>query len=527
MKPVLILALCGLLIYCAALWPGPQARAQTPQDPSGDGPKLFARHCAVCHGNEGGGDGGAAYLMLPRPRDFTRGEFRLITTDNGVPTNEDLFRVITNGMPGSAMPPWDRLPKEQRRLLAAEVKRLWVEAKRKAFEEEGVEADELKEYMKEDTTPGNPISFAGARDASVAEIARGRIIYSRACASCHGPEGRGQTTQVLKDSRGNPAPARDFTKGIFKGGSEGQQIYARLRAGMKGTAMPTFKEGGLGTEDAWAVVNYIRSLFPPGAQLRQKQATQRLVIKKVATLPTKEQEWWRATPSAYVPLMPLWWRDRRIEGVILQAAHDGKTLALRLVWEDATQNDRNLLQRDFHDGAAVQLSWDADPPFFGMGDASAPVTIWSWKASWQADLEGFHDLETYYPNMHLDSYFPVQKNLKAGERPTRGAVSARHHDPLYLSGWGAGNPVSNPERSSAVEVISAKGQGTVTTEKRESQTVRGHGVWDRGVWSLTLKADLPPERCRGLFIGLAVWDGAQGDRNGQKSVSIWHHLDLE
>ena len=126
MKPVLILALCGLLIYCAALWPGPQARAQTPQDPSGDGPKLFARHCAVCHGNEGGGDGGAAYLMLPRPRDFTRGEFRLITTDNGVPTNEDLFRVITNGMPGSAMPPWDRLPEEQRRALAAEVKRLWV-----------------------------------------------------------------------------------------------------------------------------------------------------------------------------------------------------------------------------------------------------------------------------------------------------------------------------------------------------------------------------------------------------------------
>jgi len=30
-----------------------------------------------------------------------------------------------------------------------------------------------------------------------------------------------------------------------------------------------------------------------------------------------------------------------------------------------------------------------------------------------------------------------------------------------------------------------------------------------------------------VSLAVAVWDGAGGDRNGQKSVSIWHQLELE
>jgi hypothetical protein len=30
-----------------------------------------------------------------------------------------------------------------------------------------------------------------------------------------------------------------------------------------------------------------------------------------------------------------------------------------------------------------------------------------------------------------------------------------------------------------------------------------------------------------VHVALAVWDGNVGDRNGQKSVTIWHRLKLE
>ena len=258
-----------------------------------------------------------------------------------------------------------------------------------------------------------------------------------------------------------------------------------------------------------------------------KQNMKHLKVRKVSRIPEKEADWPKATPAAYVALMPLWWRDKRVEGLLFQAVHDGNELVMRLTWEDPTENNGIIRHQDFHDGAAVQLSWDEDPPFFGMGDASSSVLIWSWKASWQVDRKGFRDLESFYPNFHLDTYFPRQKNLKAGERSKRDAVSAPHHDPGFLSGWGAGNAVSNPHRPSAVEVARAKGLGTYTTQEKEAQKVQGSAVWDRGVWTLVIRSDLAAARLSGLFIGFGVWDGAQGDRDGQKSVSIWHRLDME
>ena len=87
--------------------------------------------------------------------------------------------------------------------------------------------------------------------------------------------------------------------------------------------------------------------------------------------------------------------------------------------------------------------------------------------------------------------------------------------------------MSNTTRPSAVEVAGAKGQGSLTTAPLSSQVVRGSGAWDRGIWTLELRAQLPPEQCKGLWIAFAAWDGAKNDRNGQKSVSIWHRLDLE
>ena len=78
------------------------------------GKKTFEKECVACHGAAGNGEGDASYLLYPRPRDFTSGQFRIISTWDGVPTDDDLFRTISRGMPGSAMPSWAHLPEETR-----------------------------------------------------------------------------------------------------------------------------------------------------------------------------------------------------------------------------------------------------------------------------------------------------------------------------------------------------------------------------------------------------------------------------
>lgn len=87
------------------------------------GQDLYQKKCAVCHGTEGKGDGPAAYLLYPKPRDFVSGKFKIRSTPT-LPTDEDLFRTITNGIPGTSMPPWAALSAQDRKALVSYVKRL-------------------------------------------------------------------------------------------------------------------------------------------------------------------------------------------------------------------------------------------------------------------------------------------------------------------------------------------------------------------------------------------------------------------
>jgi len=66
--------------------------------------EIYIRRCSFCHGLLGDGEGPAAPYMDPRPRDFTLGTFKFRTTQSGeLPTNEDLFRTVSRGLPGTAM----------------------------------------------------------------------------------------------------------------------------------------------------------------------------------------------------------------------------------------------------------------------------------------------------------------------------------------------------------------------------------------------------------------------------------------
>ncbi len=61
------------------------------------GKKVFMTNCAMCHGNEGKGDGAAGAALNPKPRDLVEGKWT-----QGAGTIS-LYNVLLNGIKGSSM----------------------------------------------------------------------------------------------------------------------------------------------------------------------------------------------------------------------------------------------------------------------------------------------------------------------------------------------------------------------------------------------------------------------------------------
>ena len=74
------------------------------------GKEVYDVRCVECHGALGKGDGPAAHLMMPRPRDFTLARYKIRSTETGsLSTDDDLQRSVRQGLYGSAMPAWQKI----------------------------------------------------------------------------------------------------------------------------------------------------------------------------------------------------------------------------------------------------------------------------------------------------------------------------------------------------------------------------------------------------------------------------------
>jgi mono/diheme cytochrome c family protein len=222
----------------------PAAAARPAPDPT-RGERLYRRSCATCHGVSGHGDGPTARFLDPAPRDFTRGVYKLRSTPTGeLPTDDDLFRTLTDGVPGTAMMGWGGLPVGDRWQL---VYRLQSMSAR--FGKPRVAA--LK-------VPEPPASFSGD------EAARGAAVYvTLGCGECHGPSGRadGPAARTMVDDRNKPIRAFDFTRSWkLKAGRSPKAMYRVLHTGLDGTPMPSYA-GTLSDRDSWALIAFLRSLF--------------------------------------------------------------------------------------------------------------------------------------------------------------------------------------------------------------------------------------------------------------------------
>lgn len=231
--------------------------AELPAEPSGPEPAvddalrargagLFAQHCATCHGTRGDGTGPTAAQLQHPPANFTIGSYELRTTEHeALPTDVDLFRTITRGVHGTAMPPWFVLPESDRWALAVHLK-------------------SLSRQFSEDEAPP-PVDITHPPAITEARIAHGHQLYDTGgCASCHGATGRGDgpaaTSLVYKS--GAPAYPRDMRVGRFHRGTQLGEIYMTLATGLDGTPMGSFASV-LPADDLWDVAMYVHTLVPP------------------------------------------------------------------------------------------------------------------------------------------------------------------------------------------------------------------------------------------------------------------------
>ena len=209
------------------------------------GQALYKAKCVWCHGYKGQGDGPAALSLgdvgNPRPRDFTLGAYKIRSTPSGqLPTDDDLFMVLTRGMPGTSMLAWRGLTTDKRWQLVYYIKTFDPDFSSGA--------------------PREPIRLPEPQPITTERVARGRQLYiDLDCWLCHGEGGRGNgpSAATLKDHREYPIEPTDLTnENQYKGGNTPWDIYRTLNTGMSGTSMPSY--GDMFPDDMmWDLVNYV------------------------------------------------------------------------------------------------------------------------------------------------------------------------------------------------------------------------------------------------------------------------------
>ena len=358
-----------------------------------DGKAVYNKWCSGCHGDTGAGDGSGAKTMLPHPRDFTKAVYKIRTTASGeIPTDDDLRHIVEVGMPGTGMPEW------KSRLSAGEI---------------GAVVQYIKTF--------SPNSFKGAAAKPIAigkapggdGATEGKAVFQKLeCYKCHGVAGRadGKSAPTLKDDYGNPIRPADLTENWkFRGGNSVTDIYTRLRTGLDGTPMPSFQDAVdnklITDEQLWRVAQYVHSLSP------EKAPEAREVVRAALaqTLPkTPEDGAWGNVERFWIPLVgqiiakPRWFAPT-VDGVWVQALHDGRSLALRVSWDDPSKSpdpiwdewlgrmsktltdvDGPLATQQAPDRLVVQ--WAQNPsdesrrPYFLGGDSKSPVYAWRWSS---------------------------------------------------------------------------------------------------------------------------------------------------
>lgn len=260
-----------------------------------------------------------------------------------------------------------------------------------------------------------------------------------------------------------------------------------------------------------------------GYPLAAATATDLVSIYVEAGLPLTDpaSALWERAPALEVPMSgqavarPMA-PNPSVNTVTVRSLNDGKWIAFRIEWDDATKNE-GLGHDAFKDSAAVQLPAKGGQPFYCMGVAGGEVNILHWRSDFQADIERGGGPTTVNMNpAAVPAYYPLP-------------VAA---EPNFRAALGAANPIAQPDKRSPVESLAAGGFGTLSSSGLVQAA--GWASWAGGKWSAVLArplvtadlddADLESEAQ--TSVAFAVWDGGRGDISGKKTISSWVTLGI-
>jgi len=476
---------------------------------------LYQFRCAVCHGEQGMGDGVAAEFMYPAPRDFSLALFKFKSSPGTQPPrDQDLFDAIKHGMPGTAMPGWGSLlTDEQMRSLIPVIKGFdisytWApdDAPDEAFDDEGrYTGANLQQF-----TDQEPLE--GQVPYTPESLAKGREAYLKACEQCHGAEGRGNITsgKRLEDDWGRRIWPRNLTQPwnwrfILADGARDEvvrQIYARISIGIPGTPMPTHRaltEGEadpVSREDRWHIANYVYSLHDAAVTPTEDVVIQGM--KSEGGLPaTVEDERWNRAPAVGLRLLPNIIQGERLfrplnEAVTVRVLYDDKEIAFLLELDDRTH------------------SRPGDQYFMDLMDES--------KGGLRPDAFAIQ-----FP--HDDAY----RSTPVVEKPLYRHGDPRRHTEIWY--WNAGS--LEPEIAPRAAVFEGSGLDRRLTPREGMSGLTAQGVWEDGRWQVLMKyprqgqaGDVNFEEGRYIPISFANWDGSNGEVGSKHNLTGWYWLML-
>jgi mono/diheme cytochrome c family protein len=472
------------------------------------GKNLYLKYCSQCHGEKGDGAGYATPHLLPRPRDFTQGRFKIRTTPSGAPpSHQDLVNITRLGMPYTSMPAWPDLSDQEVSDLAY-------------F---------LTTFSPDFSNPERvlpPVSLPGAPSTTDESIELGKKLYvETGCVKCHGNVGRGDgpSAPTLTDDLGQPIRAANLAHGwTFRGGSSREDIFRTMTTGFNGTPMPSFVDS-LSNEQRWAITDYIVSLSGSNGP-----AYTNLVVAKLVQDPidlAKGAASFESAPVARFPIIGQITEPGRsfhppTTSVTVQAIYDAESIALLVRWHDMSaektgKNGPSLpVPPEEEEAAPGGAQQTGQSPFGDAEQAPAPKT----------ETDPFAEQAPAVPASEFSDAVSIQI-------PSLAPAGARK--PYFIFGEPP-NPVDLWFFDMArPEPLQFTGRGSADITPNDTGDLTGVASYDQGEWSVIFRrplraaSGLPFSPGQFMPVAFSVWDGFSRERGNRRGLTVWYSLYLE